>query len=42
MGSRIRTNGEEGHSDPAMTLRRYARVLGDMEVEGGRAIDNLF
>ena len=31
-----------GHSDPAMTLRRYAHVLDDMEDEGGRAMDNLF
>ena len=31
-----------GHSDPAMTLRRYAHVLEDMEDEGGRAMDNLF
>jgi integrase len=30
-----------GHSDPAMTLRRYAHVLEDME-EGGRAMDELF
>ena len=29
-------------SDPAMTLRRYAHVLEDMEDEGGRAIDELF
>jgi integrase len=27
-----------GHSDPAMTLRRYAHVLEDMEDEGGRAM----
>jgi integrase len=31
-----------GHSDPAMTLRRYAHVLDDMEDEGGRAMDELF
>jgi integrase len=31
-----------GHSDPAMTLRRYAHVLEDMEDECGRAMDNLF
>ena len=31
-----------GHSDPAMTLRRYAHVLDDMEDEGGRAMDDLF
>jgi integrase len=31
-----------GHADPAMTLRRYAHVLEDMEDEGGRAMDNLF
>jgi integrase len=31
-----------GHSDPAMTLRRYAHVLEDMEDEGGRAMDELF
>ena len=31
-----------GHSDPAMTLRRYAHVLEDMEDEGGRAMDNFF
>jgi len=31
-----------GHSDPAMTLRRYAHVLEDMKDEGGRAMDNLF
>ena len=27
-----------GHADPAMTLRRYAHVLEDMEDEGARAI----
>ena len=31
-----------GHADPAMTLRRYAHVLEDMEDEGSRAMDNLF
>ena len=31
-----------GHSDPAMTLRRYAHVLEDMEDEVGRAMDDLF
>ena len=31
-----------GHSDPAMTLRRYAHVLEDMEDEGTRAMDELF
>jgi integrase len=31
-----------GHTDPAMTLRRYAHVLEDMEDEGGRAMDELF
>jgi hypothetical protein len=31
-----------GHSGPAMTLRRYAHVLEDMEDEGGRAMDELF
>jgi integrase len=31
-----------GHSDPAMTLRRYAHVLEDMEDEGSRVMDNLF
>jgi hypothetical protein len=35
-GWRIGANGGEGHSDPAMTLRRYAHVLEDMEDEGGR------
>ena len=36
-------NGGEGHSDAAaMTLRRYAHVLEDMEDEGGRAMDELF
>jgi hypothetical protein len=40
-GSRIGAGGE-GHSDPAITLRRYAHVLEDMEDEGGRAMDELF
>jgi integrase len=31
-----------GHSEPAMTLRRYAHVLEDMEDESGRAMDELF
>jgi integrase len=31
-----------GHSDSAMTLRRYAHILEDMEDEGSRAMDNLF
>jgi integrase len=31
-----------GHADPAMTLRRYAHVLDDMEDEGGQAMDELF
>jgi integrase len=31
-----------GHADSAMTLRRYAHVLEDMEDEGGRAMDELF
>ncbi|HEX6710973.1 MAG TPA: tyrosine-type recombinase/integrase [Rubrobacter sp.] len=31
-----------GHADPAMTLRRYAHVLEDMEDEGGQAMDELF
>jgi integrase len=31
-----------GHADPAMTLRRYAHVLDDMEDEGSRAMDELF
>jgi integrase len=32
-----------GHTDPAMTLRRYAHVLEGMrEDEGGRAMDELF
>ena len=40
--SRIGANGGEGQCDPAMTLRRYAHVLEDMEDVGGRAMDNLF
>ena len=31
-----------GHSDPAMTLRRYAHVLEDMREDAGRAMDDLF
>ena len=31
-----------GHSDPAMTLRRYAHVLDDMREDAGRAMDELF
>ena len=31
-----------GHADPAMTLRRYAHVLEDMEDGGARAMDELF
>lgn len=31
-----------GHSDPAMTLRRYAHVLDDMRDETARAMDDLF
>lgn len=31
-----------GHSDPAMTLRRYAHVLDDMRDETTRAMDELF
>jgi integrase len=31
-----------GHSDPAMTLRRYAHVLEDMREDAGRAMDELF
>ena len=38
----IGANGGEGHTDPAMTLRRYAHVLEDMEDVGGRAMDDLF
>jgi integrase len=31
-----------GHSDPAMTLRRYAHVLDDMRDDATRAMDELF
>jgi integrase len=31
-----------GHSDPTMTLRRYAHVLEDMREEAARAMDELF
>jgi len=31
-----------GHSDPAMTLRRYAHVLDDMREDAARAMDELF
>jgi integrase len=31
-----------GHSDPAMTLRRYAHVLKDMREDAARAMDELF
>jgi integrase len=31
-----------GHSDPAMTLRRYAHVLEDMRQEAAQAMDDLF
>jgi integrase len=31
-----------GHSNPAMTLRRYAHVLDDMREDAGRAMDELF
>jgi integrase len=31
-----------GHSDPAMTLRRYAHVLDDMRDDAARAMDDLF
>lgn len=31
-----------GYADTAMTLRRYAHVLEEMEDEGGRAMDELF
>lgn len=31
-----------GHSDPAMTLRRYAHVLDDMRQEAAKAMDDLF
>ena len=40
--ARIGAIGGEGNSDAAMTLRRYAHVLEDMEDEGGRAMDDLF
>ncbi len=31
-----------GHSDPAMTLRRYARVFSDMREDAARPMDDLF
>lgn len=31
-----------GHSDPAMTLRRYAHVLEDMREDAARVMDELF
>jgi integrase len=31
-----------GHSDPAMTLRRYAHVLEDMREDAAQAMDDLF
>lgn len=31
-----------GHSDPAMTLRRYVHVLGEMCEEAAKAMDDLF
>lgn len=31
-----------GHSDPAMTLRRYAHVLDEMREDAARAMDDLF
>ena len=31
-----------GHSDPAMTLRRYAHVLEDIREDAARAMDELF
>jgi integrase len=31
-----------GHSDPAMTLRRYAHVLDDMREDAARAMEELF
>ena len=31
-----------GHSDPAMTLRRYAHVLDEMRDDTARAMDELF
>ena len=42
MVANIGANEGEGHSDPAMTLRRYAHVLEDMEGEGAQAMDELF
>ena len=38
----IGANGGESHSDPAMTLRRYAHVLEDMREDAARAMDELF
>ncbi len=31
-----------GHSDPAMTVRRYAHVLEDMREDAAQAMDELF
>jgi integrase len=31
-----------GHSNPEMTLKRYAHVLDDMRQEAARAMDDLF
>jgi integrase len=31
-----------GHSDPAMTLRRYAHVLDDMREDAARVMDDLY
>jgi integrase len=31
-----------GHSDPAMTLRRYAHVLEDMREDAAKAMDEFF
>ena len=31
-----------GHSDPVMTLRRYAHFLEDMSEDAARAMDDLF
>ena len=31
-----------GHSDPAMTLRRYAHVLDEMRDDAALAMDELF
>ena len=31
-----------GHSDPAMTLRRYAHVLEDIREDAAWAMDELF